>query len=124
VPPRIAEVYPRGVLTLARLGREAPIAAASPSGPALRNAAYGSSASAQLYPESRQGRPAAMPKSPVVGTDSPVQYQLDPSAWTGGGGSEPEAASPAPPTAPGAQPTTAAQVPDDPQKTKISWKRP
>ncbi len=35
--PRIAEVYTRGTLTLARLGREAPIAAASPDGPALRN---------------------------------------------------------------------------------------
>ena len=36
--PRISEVYTRGTLTLARLGREAPIAAASPDGPALRNA--------------------------------------------------------------------------------------
>src|SRR5262245_13917893 len=30
-PPRISEVYTKGTLTLARLGREAPIAAASPS---------------------------------------------------------------------------------------------
>src|ERR687897_284684 len=30
VPPRIGEVYTKGTLTLARLGREAPIAAASP----------------------------------------------------------------------------------------------
>ena len=29
-PPRISEVYTRGTLTLARLGREAPIAVASP----------------------------------------------------------------------------------------------
>src|SRR3954451_23259690 len=36
-PPRIGEVYTKGTLTLARLGRGAPIAAASPSGPALRN---------------------------------------------------------------------------------------
>ena len=35
--PRISEVYTKGTLTLARLGREAPIAAASPKGPALRN---------------------------------------------------------------------------------------
>ena len=40
--PRISEVYTKGTLTLARLGREAPIAAASPNGPALRNPAYGS----------------------------------------------------------------------------------
>ena len=32
-PPRIGEVYTKGTLTLARLGREAPIAAASPNGP-------------------------------------------------------------------------------------------
>jgi hypothetical protein len=72
--PRISEVYTRGTLTLARLGREAPIAAASPNGPALRNAAYGSLAARALYPEGRQGRPAALPRSPVIGTDSPVQY--------------------------------------------------
>ena len=35
--PRIGEVYTKGTLTLARLGREAPIAAASPAGPVLRN---------------------------------------------------------------------------------------
>ena len=31
--PRIGEVYTRGTLTLARLGREAPIAAGNPAGP-------------------------------------------------------------------------------------------
>jgi len=73
--PRIGEVYTRGALTLARLGREAPIAAGSPSGPALRDAAYGSAASAKLYTDGRQSRPGSMPKSPVVGTDAPVQYE-------------------------------------------------
>ncbi len=34
--PRIAEVYTKGALTLARLGREAPIAAANPAGPVLQ----------------------------------------------------------------------------------------
>jgi hypothetical protein len=72
--PRIGEVYTRGTLTLARLGREAPIAAASPNGPALRNPAYGSTAARALYPDGRQSRPQAMPRSPVIGTDSPVQY--------------------------------------------------
>jgi hypothetical protein len=75
--PRISEVYTRGTLTLARLGREAPIAAASPHGPALRNPAYGSHAARVLYPEGRPGRPPALPRSPVIGTDAPVQY--DPS---------------------------------------------
>jgi hypothetical protein len=72
--PRISEVYTKGTLTLARLGREAPIAAASPNGPALRNPAYGSLAARGLYPEARQSRPGSMPRSPVIGTDSPVQY--------------------------------------------------
>jgi hypothetical protein len=62
-------------LTLARLGREAPVAAASPNGPALRNVTYGSSAARALYPEIRQTRPELMPRSPVIGTDSPVQYE-------------------------------------------------
>jgi hypothetical protein len=70
-------VYTRGTLTLARLGREAPIAAASPNGPALRNPAYGSTAARGLYPEIRQGRPELMPRSPVIGTDSPAVYVPD-----------------------------------------------
>ena len=74
-PPRISEVYTKGTLTLARLGREAPIAAASPNGPALRNPAYGSLAARSLYPEGRQTRPQSMPRSPIIGTDSPVQYE-------------------------------------------------
>ena len=49
-PPRIAEVYTKGTLTLARLGREAPIAAASPAGPVLRNVEGGSLAARLLYP--------------------------------------------------------------------------
>jgi hypothetical protein len=74
-PPRIAEVYTKGTLTLARLGREAPIAAASPNGPALRNVTHGSTAARALYPEIRQSRPDAMPRSPVIGTNAPVQYE-------------------------------------------------
>src|SRR4051795_268488 len=67
--PRIGEVYTRGTLTLARLGREAPIAAASPDGPALRDARYGSRASRGLYPGDRPGR------SPIIGTNAPNQYE-------------------------------------------------
>src|SRR4051794_4466108 len=74
--PRISEVYTKGTLTLARLGREAPIAAASPAGgPVLRNVAGGSLAARLLYPEARQGRPERLEKSPVIGTDSPRQYE-------------------------------------------------
>jgi len=74
-PPRIAEVYTKGTLTLARLGREAPIAMANPAGPVLRNVEGGSLAARLLYPEGRQERPENLPRSPVIGTDAPVQYE-------------------------------------------------
>jgi hypothetical protein len=73
--PRIGEVYTRGTLTLARLGREAPIAAASPNGPVLRNIESGSLAARLLYPEQRQSSPETFPRSPVIGTGAPVQYE-------------------------------------------------
>jgi hypothetical protein len=75
VVPRIAEVYTRGTLTLARLGREAPIALGNPAGPALRNVEGGSLAARLLYPEGRQSYPDNLDRSPVIGTDSPVQYE-------------------------------------------------
>jgi hypothetical protein len=74
-PPRIAEVYTKGTLTLARLGREAPIAMANPAGPVLRNVEGGSLAARLLYPELRQSKPERLPRSPVIGTDAPVQYE-------------------------------------------------
>ena len=73
--PRIGEVYTRGTLTLARLGREAPIAAASPAGAVLRNVEGGSLAARQLYPDVRHTSPENLPNSPVIGTDAPVQYE-------------------------------------------------
>jgi hypothetical protein len=73
--PRIGEVYTKGTLTLARLGREAPIAAANPAGPVLRNVAGGSRAARLLYPEVRQSKPEQLARSPVIGTDAPVQYE-------------------------------------------------
>jgi hypothetical protein len=71
-PPRIAEVYTRGTLTLARLGREAPIAMGNPAGPALRDPAYGSAAARTLYAGVRPAR------SPVIGTGAPVVYEPPP----------------------------------------------
>jgi hypothetical protein len=73
--PRIGEVYTRGTLTLARLGREAPIAAASPAGEVLRNVEGGSLAARKLYPSVRHTSPENLPTSPVIGTDAPVQYE-------------------------------------------------
>ena len=68
--PRISEVYTKGTLTLARLGREAPIAAASPAGgPVLRNVRYGSLNARLLYPGNRPGR------SPIIGTNATSQYE-------------------------------------------------
>jgi len=81
-PPRISEVYTKGTLTLARLGREAPIAATSPAGPVLRNVEGGSLDARSLYPETRQTRPEKLARSPVIGTDAPVQYE--PSEQRGG----------------------------------------
>ena len=75
VPPRIGEVYTKGTLTLARLGREAPIAMANPAGPVLRNTEAGSLAARSLYPEVRQTRPETLPRSPVIGSGAPVQYE-------------------------------------------------
>jgi hypothetical protein len=94
--PRISEVYTRGTLTLARLGREAPIAAASPAGGAvLRDVTRGSLMARALYPEARQTRPEKLARSPVIGTDAPVQYQppgangdADPDDAEGGSGAD------------------------------------
>jgi hypothetical protein len=72
---RIGEVYTRGTLTLARLGREAPIALGNPAGFPLRNVEGGSLAARLLYPELRQSRPESLPRSPIIGIDSPVQYE-------------------------------------------------
>ena len=73
--PRIGEVYTKGTLTLARLGREAPIAAASPAGGVLRNVEGGSLAARLLYPDVRHTAPERLPTSPVIGADAPVQYE-------------------------------------------------
>ena len=74
-PPRIAEVYTKGTLTLARLGRESPLATGNPAGPVLRNVEAGSLAARLLYPEGRPERAESLPRSPVIGTGSPEQYE-------------------------------------------------
>ena len=74
-PPRIGEVYTKGTLTLARLGREAPIAAASPGEGVLRNIEGGSLAARSLYPDVRHTSPEKLPNSPVIGADAPDQYE-------------------------------------------------
>jgi hypothetical protein len=73
--PRIGEVYTKGTLTLARLGREAPIAALSPKGEVLRNVEGGSLAARKLYPSVRHVGPEKLPDSPVIGAEAPEQYE-------------------------------------------------
>jgi hypothetical protein len=73
--PRISEVYTKGTLTLARLGREAPIATGNPAGPALRNVTAASLSAKVLYSDVRHTGPEALPRSPVIGTDAPEQYE-------------------------------------------------
>jgi hypothetical protein len=73
--PRISEVYTKGTLTLARLGREAPIATGNPAGPALRNVTAASLSAKVLYSDIRHSSPERLPRSPVIGADSPVQYE-------------------------------------------------
>ena len=41
----------------------------------LRNVTGGSLAARLLYPETRQSRPERLARSPIIGTDSPVQYE-------------------------------------------------
>jgi hypothetical protein len=74
-PPRIGDVYTKGTLTLARLGREAPIAAASPGEGLLRNVEGGSLAARSLYPDVRHTAPEKLPTSPVIGTGAPERYE-------------------------------------------------
>jgi len=73
--PRIGETYTRGTLTLARLGREAPIAALSPHGAVLRNVEGGSLAARALYPDVRHTSPENLPNSPAIGAGAPEQYE-------------------------------------------------
>jgi len=67
-------VYTRGTVILASLGRGAPIGAAHAKGPAVRDPQYSTTAASMLYPRPG-GDPKARPKSPVVGSNSPRQYE-------------------------------------------------
>ena len=52
-----------------------PIAMANPAGAVLRNVEGGSQAARSLYPDVRHTSPENLPRSPVIGTDAPVQYE-------------------------------------------------
>lgn len=121
-------VYTRGVGILASLGRGAPIGAAHTKGPAVRDPKYSTTAASLLYPRPG-GDPTARPKSPVVGSNSPRQYEVAPTPGARPRdaqgnpieASEPAAVAPAPPSDASA-PSAPAQPPPPPAAGRISAK--
>ena len=77
----IDEVYTRGAVQLARLGRASPLGAGASSGPAIRDAVSSSAASRALYenvagPTSdTPGGPRYTPRSPTIGVDAPQTFE-------------------------------------------------
>jgi hypothetical protein len=115
-------VYTRGVGILASLGRGAPIGAAHVKGPAVRDPKYSTTAASMLYP--RPGGARARPKSPVVGSGSPQQYEaaLTPGARPRDAeGRETSAQAVAPPPAPA--PSEPASAPPA-QRMSVKGSRP
>lgn len=72
----IDEVYTRGAVQLARLGRESPLGVGGMSGAALRDATYSSAAARSIYTNpsgpvaDEPGGPKHRPRSPVIGTEA------------------------------------------------------
>jgi hypothetical protein len=76
----IDEVYTRGAVQLARLGRESPLGAGAESGAALRDPTYSSTAARSLY-QNPSGPttdgpdgPRYRPRSPTIGVDAPEVF--------------------------------------------------
>jgi hypothetical protein len=73
----IDEVYTRGAVQLARLGRESPLGAGAMSGAALRDPRHSSAAARSLYSHpgspvaEEPGGPRHQPRSPAIGTEPP-----------------------------------------------------
>jgi hypothetical protein len=74
----IDEVYTRGAVQLARLGRESPLGAGPMSGAALRDPTTSSGAARSLYSNpsgpvaDEPGGPRHRPRSPTIGTEAQV----------------------------------------------------
>jgi hypothetical protein len=79
----IDDVYTRGAVQLARLGRESPLGEGAMLGAALRDATYSSAAARSLYTNpsgpvaDEPGRPKHRPRSPTIGTGAPQAYPAD-----------------------------------------------
>jgi hypothetical protein len=72
----IDDVYTRGAVQLARLGRESPLGAGGTAGTALRDAIYSSSAARSLYSSPVRPPPGgdSIPRSPTIGIGAPLAY--------------------------------------------------
>jgi hypothetical protein len=72
----IDEVYTRGAVQLARLGRGSPLGAGAMSGAALRDSTYSSAAARSLYTNpsgpiaDEPGGPRHRPRSPTIGSEA------------------------------------------------------
>lgn len=79
----IDDVYTRGAVQLARLGRESPLGAGAMSGAALRDPTYSSAAARSLYHNpsgpiaDQAGGPRHRPRSPTIGVDAPEVFPAD-----------------------------------------------
>lgn len=79
----IDEVYTRGAVQLARLGRESPLGAGAMSGAALRDPSHSSGAALSLYTNpsgpvaDEPGGPRHRPRSPTIGTNAPRAFPAD-----------------------------------------------
>ncbi len=73
----IDEVYTRGAVQLARLGRESPLGAGAEPGAALRDAVYSSASARSLYSNPAGPKPGAdtRPSSPTIGVGAPAVYE-------------------------------------------------
>ena len=69
-------VYTRGAVQLVRLGRESPLGAGGEAGPALRDAAYSSTAARSLYsnPTGPEAGARSRPGSPTIGSGAPAVF--------------------------------------------------
>ena len=85
----IDEVYTRGAVQLARLGRESPLGAGETSGEGLRDPTYSSAAARSLYTNpsgpvaDKPGGPRHRPRSPTIGTETPKGGGSDDSEESG-----------------------------------------
>jgi hypothetical protein len=72
----IDEVYTRGAVQLARLGRDSPLGVGAMSGAAIRDATYSSAAARSIYTNpsgpvaDEPGGPRHRPRSPTIGTEA------------------------------------------------------